>query len=106
MPSTHATLRKTYPAYSLPDSRNEYRHPKSKSNPIPCACRSPLEETVEPDISTLLGTRRRQTVELYASRHIFPACNRVSQRAGVHNRKISTGARLPSRMRVRCRKES
>jgi hypothetical protein len=46
---------------------------------------------VEPDISTLLGTRRRQTVELYASRHIFPACNRVSQRAGVHNRKISTG---------------
>src|SRR5437016_11874903 len=40
------------PAYGLQDLRNEHQDQKQNQTQIPCACSSPLEETVEPDIST------------------------------------------------------
>src|SRR4030095_1849457 len=39
------------PAYGLQDSRNKPYNPQRKANPNTMCPRSPLEETVEPDIS-------------------------------------------------------
>src|SRR5258707_14074171 len=58
LPSTPATVRKSFrPTASRTRGTNtETQKQKENQTQIPCACRSPLEETVEPDISILRKT--------------------------------------------------
>ena len=52
LPSTRATFCKSFRPTASRTCRRNTKTQKPKQTQIPCTCRTPLEETLEPDIST------------------------------------------------------
>src|ERR1700693_1642002 len=56
LPSTPATVRKSFRPTASRTCGTKSKTKRQNQTQIPCACRAPLEETVEPDISILRKT--------------------------------------------------